>query len=115
MAQQVWAAADCRDMLEYTELYCLLDCVLLASVVHLHRRRTFDEFKLDMSQFLSGPHLSFNLMLLHLSHRVDMITDISMYDFIRKGIRGGVSFAALRHVVHEEGQNTLMLLDAVNL
>lgn len=116
-AQTFWSVSGCENMLDYTEAYCMIDVLLLASCVELYREKVYSEFKLDCSQFLSGPHLAYSAMLLLKDQRVDLLTDIDMYNMLERGLRGGVCHAALRHAtVPTEGSNdTLIMLDAVNL
>lgn len=116
-AQRFWAVSGCKTMLDYTEAYCILDVVLLASCMEHYRSQVYAEFKLDPSQFLSGPHLAFNAMLLLLKDRVDLLTDFDMFEMLENGLRGGVSHAALRHakVDSSDASDTLIMLDAVNL
>ena len=110
-----WNVSGVSNMLEYTEVYCLLDTLLLASCVMQYRKQVYQEFKLDMTQFLSGPQLAFNAMLLSTrGQRVDLLTDIEMYNMLRRGLRGGVSHASLRHA-ENSSDNALVILDAVNL
>ena len=118
----VYQAAACSSLEDYTLLYNRLDVYLLAEVVTNFRRHTYDEFRLDVSQFLSAPHLSFNIMLLLNSKRykVELVTDPEMHLMVESGLRGGVTHAALRHAklpepYTEETDPTLLYTDCVNL
>ena len=97
-AQKVWAVCECKNMLDYTRIYVACDTVLLAEVVQTFRRKIFDEFKLDASQFLSLPGLAKEIMLKISDCELDMIDQSSMCYFFKSGIRGGVSYVNNRHV-----------------
>ena len=118
--KDVYDAAGCVNLEDYTLLYNRLDVYLLAEVMLNFRRHTYEEFRLDVSQFLSAPHLAFNIMLLLNRHKVELVTDVEMHLMVESGLRGGVTHASLRHVkldepYAEQTDPTLMYTDCVNL
>ena len=120
--RDVYYTAGCTSLEDYTLLYNRLDVYLLAEIVMNFRRHTYEEFRLDISQFLSAPHLSFNIMLLLNSkrHNIELVTDAEMHLMVEGGLRGGVTHAALRHVklpepYQEDRDPTLLYTDCVNL
>jgi hypothetical protein len=46
-AQHVYKAFNCKNMLDYAELYCLTDCCLLAEVMSAFRDEVMEEFNLE--------------------------------------------------------------------
>jgi hypothetical protein len=76
---RVYQAARCSNFEEYAMLYNRLDVYLLASAVMLYRNMVYAENKLDVSQFLSKPHLAFNIALLTKEEKVKLVTDIDMH------------------------------------
>ena len=106
-------------MLDYTELYCKLDCILLCSIFEQYRKSIYTEFQLDAAQFLGTPSLAYTCMLSTLSDDVELITDPSMISMIVDGgIRGGLSVVNTRHEIVDEkpdAQEGLVYLDVNSL
>ena len=50
-------------MLEYCELYCLLDTILTAEVLVHFRKVVYTTYKLDALQYISAPQLSHDAWL----------------------------------------------------
>jgi hypothetical protein len=76
---RVYRAAGCSNFEEYAILYNRLDVYLLASAVMSYRNMVYAENKLDVSQFLSQPHLAFNIALLTKEKKVKLVTDLDMH------------------------------------
>ena len=79
-------------MLDYTELYCLLDVFLLAEVMMSFRKEILKEAGLDCCQYISLPQLSFDMMLKITGVTITRMTDMEQILFVESGIRGGQSF-----------------------
>lgn len=56
-AQKVWNLFECQNMLEYCELYCRLDVLLLAEVFENFRAFCMQEFHLDPAYYIGLPGL----------------------------------------------------------
>ena len=118
-AQTVWKTFKCQNMLEYTNLYCLLDVLLLAEVITDTRDNMWENFGLDLCQYFSLPHLSLDVMLKMTGAEIDLIDDQEMSDIFQKNIRGGHSYVNTRHSERfkegshkAKGDVSLMYLDA---
>lgn len=96
-AVKVWNTFDCKNMMEYTELYLKSDVYLLAEVVTQLRNSIHREFGLDISHYLSLPMLSKDLMLKMTGEEVELISDMEMSNLLQRNIRGGVSFINTRY------------------
>jgi hypothetical protein len=75
----VYRAAGCANFEDYAMLYNRLDVYLLASVMMPYRNMVYAENKLDLAQFLSQPHLAFNIALLTKEDKVELVTDLDMH------------------------------------
>lgn len=113
-AQKVWDHFECDNMLDYTVLYMNTDVFLLADVVFNFRDVIYDNFEIDMCQYLSLPHLAMDCMLKKTGVEIEMLSDQDMADWLRKGIRGGHSFVNLRRAVKTPNM-TLKYVDMTNL
>lgn len=120
-AERVWKKFRCRNMLDYTKLYVISDVFLLAEVVMDFRNMIWNSFNLDMCQYLSLPHLAKDIMLKESKAHIDLIDDFEMSDLLQKNIRGGLSFANVRHAEKTDAaacdgeRRSLLYLDANNL
>jgi hypothetical protein len=96
-AKEVWETFRVKDMLEYTGLYVRSDVYQLAEVIYDFRNLVWNNFGLDVCQYLSLPHLAKDIMLKTTGTEIELIADQEMSDMLQKGIRGGLSFVNVRH------------------
>ena len=82
---------------EYHDLYLVGDVLLLTDVFENFRTHCLNYYKLDPCHYFTSPGLSWDAMLRMTGIRLELMTDIDMYQFIEKGIRGGVSYIANRY------------------
>ena len=124
-AQKVWQQFNIQDMGEYHDLYLKTDVLLLADVFESFRKTCSQYYKLDPAHYFTSPGLAWDAALKMTGITLDLITDVDMYQFIEKGMRGGVSYIANRYSKannkylsdYDSSQPSkyLMYLDANNL
>ena len=124
-AQKVWNTFNMRTMAEYHDLYLKSDILLLADVFENFRKTCHQYYKLVPCHYFTSPGLSWDAMLKMTGIKLELMTDVDMFQFIEKGLRGGISYIANRHVEanneHMSGYNPqkpskyIMYLDANNL
>lgn len=95
-AQEVWNVFNCHTLGEYYELYLKCDVLLLADVFETYRDLCLETYKLDPAQYFTAPGLSWDAMLKFTKVKLDLLTDVDMLHFFKKGIRGGFSAAVRR-------------------
>ena len=96
-AQKVWNTFKLQTMGEYHNLYLKSDILLLADVFENFRKTCLQYYKLDPCHYFTSPGLSWDAMLKMTNIQLELITDIDMYQFIEKGMRGGISYIANRY------------------
>ena len=106
---------ECRDLADYTRLYCLLDTLLLAEVMFEFISEAYADFGLDATNYISIPQLSFDAMLKMTGVQLDYIPDKEMILCFERGIRGGVSYVNTRMVNVEKEGGVIVYLDFNNL
>ena len=83
-AKEVWKAFDLKDMGEYHDLYLVGDVLLLTDVFENFRTHCLNYYKLDTCHYFTSPGLSWGAMLRMTGIRLELMTDIDMYQFIEK-------------------------------
>ena len=124
-AQNVWEVFKLNNMGEYHDLYLKSDILLLADVFENFRNTCLEYYKLDPCHYFTSPGLSWDAMLKMTDIKLELMTDIDMFQFIEKGMRGGISYIANRYgkannkymktYDDKVPQRYIMYLDANNL
>ena len=124
-AQNVWTTFQLQTMGEYHNLYLKSDILLLADVFENFRKTCLQYYKLDPCHYFTSPGLSWDAMLKMTNIQLELMTDIDMFQFIEKGMRGGISYIAnrygkannkyMREYDEKAPSKYIMYLDANNL
>ena len=96
-AKNVWNTFSLKNMGEYHDLYLKSDILLLVDVFENFRKTCLEYYKLDPCHYFTSPGLSWDAMLKMTDIKLELMTDIDMFQFIEKGLRGGISYIANRH------------------
>ena len=91
-AKNVWKKFTISNMGQYHDLYLKSDVLLLSDVFENFRKTCIHYYKLDPCHYFSSPGLSWDSMLKMTNIKLELMTDIDMYQFIEKGMRGGISY-----------------------
>jgi hypothetical protein len=101
-ACKVWEMCGVQSLREYMELYVKTDVLLLCDILLNYRKVSYQNYKLDPCWFLTAPALSFAAALKMSKVKLELITDMDMYNFIEKSVRGGLSYIAQREATATE-------------
>ena len=96
-ARKVWNTFKIRNMGQYHDLYLKSDILLLADVFENFRKTCLEYYKLDPCHYFTSPGLSWDAMLKMTNIKLELMVDIDMFQFIEKGMRGGISYIANRY------------------
>ena len=80
-----------KNLREYLECYLISDITLLADIFNNFRKMIFDEFELDCCKYISSPSLSKDCALKYSKCKIEHIKDVTVFNFVRKSIMGGLS------------------------
>ena len=111
----VWKTFRCANLLDYAELYCKIDTILLAEIFQRFRTDMLNFSKLDPARYISLPSFSFDSMLKITQCKLELPADINMVQFLENGIRGGVSFINTRYLTCSKPNEKIHYIDANNL
>ena len=124
-AQRVWNHFNMKTLRDYHDLYLETDVLLLADVFENFRKTCLESYKLDPAHYVSAPSLSWDAFLKKSGEEIELVSDMDMFQFFEKGMRGGTSYIAHRHsTANNKYMETydekvedkyLMYLDANNL
>ena len=92
-----WNKFNMKSMSDYHDHYLKKDVLLLADVFEKFTGRCLKFYKLDHCHYFSSPGLSWDATLKMTGVKLEKITEINMYLFIKKGLRGGISYIAKRY------------------
>ena len=95
--QETWDAFGMKTFKDWHDFYLSIDVDGLTDVFEEFRRMCLETYKLDPLHYFTAPGL-FNDALYKLTgQRVELFSDIDMYNFCEKGIRGGLSVQTHRY------------------
>ena len=124
-AKKVWKAFKIKTMGEYHDLYLGSDMLLLTNVFENFRKTCMQYYKLDPFHYFTSLGLSWDAMLKMTNIKLELMINVDMYQFIEKGMRGGVSYIAnqcgkannkyMKEYNEKAPSKYIMYLDANNL
>jgi hypothetical protein len=124
-AQKVWKHFGMKTMKDYHNLYLEKDVLLIADIFESFRKTCLKNYNLDTAHYISAPGLSWDAFLKRSGAEIELVSDMDMFQFFEKGMRGGTSYIAHRfskannkHMStynKEKEDSYLMYLDANNL
>jgi len=82
---------------DYYNLYLKLDTLLLADICRSYKNMCLQTYQLDPFWYVSAPSLAWQSALKMTKVQLDLLEDVDMYNFLRAGIRGGVSYVATKY------------------
>ena len=80
-----------KNIREYIECYLKSDITLLADVFNNFRKIIFDNLGLDCVKYISAPSLTKDAALKYSNCKIENIKDVSIFQFVKKSIMGGLS------------------------
>ena len=94
---KIWHEFNMKNMGDYHDHYLRKNVLLLADVFEKLIVTCLTFYKLDPCRYFSSPWLSWDVMLKMTGVKLEKISNIDMYLFIEKWLRGGISYIAKRY------------------
>ena len=96
-AKNVWTTFKMQNLGEYHDLYLKSDILLLADVFENFRKTCMQYYKLDLCHYFTSPGPAWDAMLKMTGIKSELMDDVDMYQFVEKGMRGGISYIVNRY------------------
>ena len=76
------------------DIYLKLDIFLQADIFNVFRNFIWDKFEIDCSKYITSCSLSLDLMLKYTGVKIELIRDISIFDYANSSILGWICIAS---------------------
>ena len=76
------------------DIYLKLDICLQSDIFNVFRKCIWDKFEIDCSTYITSCSLSLDLILKYTGVKIELIRDISIFDYVNSSILGGVCIAS---------------------
>ena len=90
---EIYKKLNCKNIKEYLDIYLKLDICLQADIFNVFRNTIWDKFEIDCSKYITSCSLSLDLMLKYTGVKIELIRDISIFDYVNSSILGGICIA----------------------
>ena len=91
---EIYKNLNCKNIKEYLDIYLKLDICLQADIFNVFRNTIWDKFEIDCSKYITSCSLSLDLMLKYTEVKIELIRDISIFDYVNSSILGGICIAS---------------------
>ena len=91
IVKNIYKNMEFKNLREYLKCYLKSDIMLLSDVFNNFRKIIFDNLGLDCVKYISAPSLSKDAGLKYSKCKIENIKDVSIFQFVRKSIMGGLS------------------------
>ena len=91
---EIYRKLNCKNIKQYLDIYLKLDICLQADIFNVFRKCIWDKFEIDCSKYITSCSLSLDLMLKYTGVKIELIRDISIFDFVNSSILGGICIAS---------------------
>ena len=91
---EIYKKSKCKNIKEYLDIYLKLDICLQADIFNVFRSTIWDKFEINCSKYITSCSLSLDLMLKYTEVKIELIRDISIFDYVNSSILGGICIAS---------------------
>ena len=109
----IYKKLKCKNIKEYLDIYLKLDICLQADIFNVFRNCIWDKFEIDCSKYITSCSLSLDLMLKYTGIKIELIRDISIFDYVNSSILGGICIASQN--IADDRDGVISSCDVVSL
>ena len=91
---EIYKKLNCKNIKEYLNIYLKLDICLQADIFNIFRSCIWDKFEIDCSKYITSCSQSLDLMLKYTGVKIELIRNISIFDYVNSSILGGICIAS---------------------
>ena len=103
-----------KSLRQYLECYLISDITLLADVFSNFRKMIFDQFELNPVKYVSAPSLTKDCALTYSKCKIQNIKDVSIFNFVRKTIMGGLSDSINPYIKLDDIKNEMIAYNDIS-
>ena len=82
--KQIWKSFDCQNLGEFLEIYLESDVLMLADIFENFRNNCLTFYHLDPANFVSGPYLSYQAMLLKYGAVIEPFPTLEIFYMVQE-------------------------------
>ena len=112
---EIYKKLNCANIKEFLGIYLTLDICLLTDCLEAFRMEIWNEFEIDMTNYITSISLSKELLLKYTGVKIELFRDINMYDFVNDSTMGGVCVASQNICDNDNGKSTISSCDICSL
>ena len=91
---EIYKKLNCKNIKEYLDTCLKLDICLQADLFNVFRNTIWNKFEIDCIKYITSCSLSLDLMLKYTGVKIELIRDISIFDYVNLSILGGICIAS---------------------
>ena len=91
---EIYKKLNCKNIKEYLDIYLKLDICLQADIFNVFRKTIWGKFEIDCSKYITSCSLNLDLMLKYTGVKIELIRNISIFDYVNSSILGGICISS---------------------
>ena len=96
------------------DIYLKLEICLQSDIFNVFRKTIWDKFKIDCSKYITSCSLSLDLMLKYTGVKIELIRNISIFDYVNSCILGGICISA-QNIADDDDDGIISSCDIASL
>ena len=98
-AQKMFDLGKCSNLVDFLELYLLVDILLLSEVISNFRKICIEVYKLDPCAMATTPSLAMESALLTKKFPIGLMWDQEIVDLVKEHLKGGYVGVVIGHMI----------------
>ena len=111
----IYKKPKCKNIKDYLEIYMKLDIALQADIFNTFRNTIWNKFEIDCWKYITSCSLSLDLMLKYTKVKIELLKDITMFDYVNSSVLGGLCIASQNVSHNDNNKSTISSCDVCSL